>query len=135
MKRITNIGNLPNHLQLFAKQLGGVLSECDTEFYEINYINEFEKKAVEIGYEIVPAVDTSTGRGFLTGFSAEEPKDIITLVSYVKLKIYFVECTRQEIEEWTLKIREHRDMQQDNSIERRIKNQKEKNKKNPLIIK
>jgi len=120
MIRIENIGNLPNHMQAFAKQLEGQLSNAPSaEFYEMESIAEFESKAVEIGYEIVPTIDTSTGRGFLVGFDVTEPKKIATLVDYSTLKLYFKECSDNEIKQWIAKMKEHRDAQQAEMFRRR----------------
>ncbi len=120
MNKIENVGNLPNHMQAFAKQLEGNLSSApSTEFYEMSSVQEFESKAVEIGYEIVPTVDTSTGRGFLVGFDVTEPKRIATLVDYSTLKIYFKECSDVEIKEWITKMKRHRDEQQAEMFKKR----------------
>jgi len=120
MKRIENIGNLPNHLQAFAKQLGGQFSNApSTDFYEMESVAEFESKAVEIGYEIVPTIDTTTGRGFLVGFDVTEPQRIATLVNYSTLKLYFKECSDIEIKQWVAKMKEHRDAQQAEMYARR----------------
>lgn len=120
MKEITNVGNLPRHLQAFAKELGGAFAGvAGTEFYEMNSVDEYEKKAMEVGYECIPTVDQSTGRGYLVGFEATEPKRIVTLQNYSQLKIYFVECTEQQVTEWTEKIQEHRELQQEDMFERR----------------
>lgn len=113
MRRIENKGNLPAHLQAFARQLGGQLSSAaDTEFYEMSSVSEFEKNASEVGYEIVPTIDNSTGRGFLVGFDVTEPQRIATLVDYSTLKIYYIECSDAVINEWIAKMKAHRDMQQ-----------------------
>lgn len=120
MKRIENIGNLPNHMQAFAKQLEGQLSNApSTEFYEMESVAEFESKAVDIGYEIVPTIDASTGRGFLVGFDVTEPQRIATLVDYSTLKLYFKECSDSEIKQWIAKMKEHRDTQQAEMFRRR----------------
>jgi hypothetical protein len=119
MRQIDNVGNLPAHLQAFARQLGGQLSKAaSTEFYEMSSVSEFEKNASEIGYEIVPTVDTTTGRGFLVGFDVTEPQRIATLVDYSTLKIYYIECSDETIKEWIAKIKKHRDMQQAAMYER-----------------
>ena len=124
MRRITHKGNLPNHLKVLATQLGGRLkSVADTEFYEANSITEFENRAQELGYEIVPTVDTSTGRGFLVGFDVKAPEKVATLLDYSSLQIYFRECSASEIEAWTKKIKEHRNDQQFDMRERREKAQ------------
>lgn len=136
--KIENKGNLPKHLQVFAKALEGQLSTgTDTEFYEYKSISEFEKDAhmLNEGFEIIPTVDTSTGRGFLVGFAVSEPKRIVTLTSYVQLKIYFVEGTEQEIKTWTERIKSDRQAQQEDMYKRRNKTQKKMNKNKPLIIK
>jgi len=120
MKKIETVGNLPNHMKAFAKQLEGQLSGGQaTEFYEMSTIAEFEKNATEIGYEIVPTVDQETGRGFLVGFDVSEPQKIATLVDYSCLKIYFVECSDSELNEWVRKMKEHRDAQQAEMFRRR----------------
>lgn len=135
MKRILNKGNMPKHLQVLATQMGGKLSNvAGTEFYEAKTIAEFEKNASEIGYEIVPTVDTSTDRGFLVGFSVSSPERIATLLDYSSLKIYYVECSAKEIEEWTRKIQQHRRDQEEDMRQRRTTSQESKKRKNPLKI-
>lgn len=119
MKRIETEGNLPPHLRAFAKQLGGQLSNASTEFYEAESVSEFELKATEIGYEIVPTIDGSTGRGYLVGFDVTEPQRIATLVDYSTLKLYFKECSDTEIKQWIEKMKEHRDAQQADMFRRR----------------
>lgn len=132
MKKVDNVGNLPSHLQLFARSMGGILSATDTtEFYEMESIKEFESSAADIGYEVYPSVDMKTGRGFLVGFSASEPIKIITLSSYVVLKIYFIEGTSDEIKQWTIKITEHRKMQEQ---EMRIRQSRSKKLRKPVNI-
>lgn len=135
MKKIDNIGNLPRHMVAFAKSLGGTFSEVpSTEFYEMSSIDEFEKNATEVGYEIVPTVDTSTGRGFLVGFDITEPKRIVTLHSYCQMKIYFVSCTDTDIKSWTRKILSHRDDQQRDMRSRRDTAQEAKRRKKPITV-
>jgi hypothetical protein len=133
MKKIENVGNLPNHLQVFDKELQGQLSTAqDTEFYEIKTIEEFEKNAPEVGYEIVPTIDESTGRGFLVGFDVTEPKRIATLLDYSTLMIYFTECSDIEIKSWINKMKEHRQEQQTEMFIRREKAQNVMRSKNKL---
>lgn len=135
MRRVTGKGNLPRHLQVLATELGGRLSsQVATEFYEMKTVAEFEKNAVEVGYEIVPTIDGSTGRGFLVGFGVSEPKKVATLLEYAQMKIYFVECSPGEIEEWTRKIQAHRRAQEADMRRRRESAQREKQKTNPLRI-
>lgn len=115
MKRVHKAGNMPSQIAAFAKQLTGVFSGMkETEFWEMSSISEFEKNASEVGYEIVPTADMSTGRAYLAGFDVED-SEVITAggVSYAQLKMYFIEVTPQELAQWTKKIKEHRDMQQD----------------------
>lgn len=135
MKEILNRGNLPRHMAAFAQSLGGTFSDVpSTEFYEMSSIDEFEKKASEVGYEVVPTADTETDRGFLVGFQVTEPKKIVTLHSYAQLKIYFVECSAKEIETWTKKIISHRLAQQADMRDRRGKAQEAMRKKRPLNV-
>lgn len=135
MNEITNRENLPNHLQVLAGQLGGQFSNLtSSKFYEMTTISEFERNAVDIGYEIVPTIDQSTGRGFLVGFGVSEPEKVTTLVTYMALQIYFVECSDKEVDEWTKKIQEHRLDQQIDMIERRERAQERQKKNNPLEV-
>lgn len=134
MRRIIHKGNLPKHLQVLAKELGGRLSsQTETRFYEASSISEFEKGAVDIGYEIIPTVDTETGRGFLVGFDVSTPQRIATLLNYASLQIYYIECSPQEVEEWTKKIKSHREDQQDDMRMRRER-ARAIHSKNPLKI-
>lgn len=115
MKKIYTKGNMPSHIAAFARQLQGSLSgQKETEFYEASSIEEFEKKASELGYEIIPAADMSTERAYLVGFDVEESKIVGPGGSlYAQLKMYFVECTQEEFEKWVKKIKNHRDLQQE----------------------
>jgi len=136
MQKIENVGNLPNHLQIFARAAKGQFSGLgDTEFYEMANITEFEHAACgkldpNVAFEIIPTVDMETGRGFLVGFEAEEPKSIVTLTSYVKLKLYFIACTDEEIKKWTIRIEGDRLAQQQEMF-----NRQERRKKKKLITK
>ena len=121
MKRIHNKGNMPSHIALFAKKVGGVgfSNVKDTEFWEAANIDEFEKKASEIGYEIIPAIDNSTERAFLVGFDAED--SVIVGPggqSYSALRMYYIEITREELKTWDKKIRMHRKLQQEEMSQR-----------------
>lgn len=135
MKRIASIGNLPKHLQAFAKELGGKLAKhTGTEFFESYSITEFEKSAVTLGYEIVPTIDSDTSRGFLVGFDVSEPSRISSGDYVATLKIYYVECTPSEVEQWTKKIKQHRLDQQADMMIRREKAQANMKLRNRLKI-
>lgn len=134
MKRIYFRGSLPNPLQLFAKQIG-TLDIPDTEFWEMSSIEELEKKAVEIGYEIVPTKDMETERGYLVGLDAEEPKLIIGRNSAVKLKLYFIELEQAEFDQWVRKIKTHREQQLKDMQRRRTKIEKQRKKKSEILEK
>jgi hypothetical protein len=118
MKRVDNKGNMPAHVAAFAKQLSGVLvGQKETEFWEAANITEFEKQASETGYEIVPAMDMSTGRGYLVGFDVEESPIKGINQSYAQLKMYFVEVSTADFSAWVKKIKEHRaDQELDSAI-------------------
>lgn len=123
MRRVYKSGNMPNHVAIFARQLQGTLSgEKETEFWEMYSIDEFEKKASEVGYEIIPAMDMKTKRGFLVGFDVEESRIVGPGGDqYAQLKMYFVECSLPEFEAWVKKIKEHRDLQQEDYFDRKMK--------------
>ena len=129
MNQINFKGNLPSHMQLFAKELGGIFSQAeDTEFWEASTIDELEKNASEIGYEIVPTIDGSTDRAYLVGFDAE---DSILIGpdgdSYSRLKMYFVEITPEELKAWDKKIKAHRNAQiQDMRVRKELREQAHK---------
>jgi len=113
MKQIYNKGNLPGHVAAFAKQLTGVWSgQKETEFWEASSITEFEKNASEIGYEIVPALDGATNRGYLVGFAVEESKLVSLGNDYAQLKMYFIEVSLADFNAWVKKIKLHREEQQ-----------------------
>jgi hypothetical protein len=118
MKKIDNIGNLPKNVGAFAVQLKGVLiGQKETEFWEAANITEFEKQASEIGYEIVPAMDMATGRGYLVGFDVEESPIKGINQSYAQLKMYFIEVSLAEFTSWVKKIKEYRaDQELDSAI-------------------
>lgn len=115
MRKLSFKGNMPSHIAVFAKQLGGQFAGVkDTEFWEASSIDEFEKKASEVGYEIIPTIDGSTQRAYLVGFDAED--SVIVGPggeSYSQLKMYFIEITPEELRAWDKKIRTHRAMQEE----------------------
>ena len=115
MKKISFKGNLPSHIGMFAVKLGGIFSKVkDTEFWEASSIDEFEKNASEIGYEIIPTIDGKTNRAYLVGFDAEDSKIVSSDGdSYSRLKMYFIEVTAEELKAWDKKIRTHRNAQQE----------------------
>jgi len=120
MDKIENKEDLPRHIQIFAKTLEGELSDMpSTNFWEAKTIDEFEKGAHEIGYEIIPTLDLSTGRGFLVGFEARESKIIMSGLSGVGLDMYFIEVDESEFNLWTDKIKQHRDDQEQDMLNRR----------------
>lgn len=129
MKKIEARGNLPKHIQAFAVHTGGVFSTLPTtEFWEAANVDEFEKAACgkldpDVRFEIVPTIDQSTNRHYLVGFDTEEPRHVVTLTSYVKLKMYFIELTEFEFKEWDSKIQKHREEQEQAMFERRKKQQ------------
>jgi len=113
MKKIEFKGNLPTHIQLFAKELGGIFNKVqDTEFWEASSIDEFEKNASEIGYEIIPTVDGATDRGYLVGFDAQDSEIVGSDGdSYSKLTMHFIEITPEELKAWDRKMKAHREDQ------------------------
>jgi hypothetical protein len=115
MTRVYQSGNMPAHVAAFAQQLSGAFSGLkETEFWEASSIDEFEKKASEIGYEICPSADMSTGRSYLVGFDVADSELVLADgTSYAQLKMYFIEVTSSELNAWTNKIKEHRDLQQE----------------------
>lgn len=120
MKQIYNRGNLPAHISAFAVQLQGKLAgQKETEFWEASSISEFEKNASEIGYEIVPAMDMVTKRGYLVGFDVEDSPIQGINESYAQLKMYFIEVSAAEFSMWVKKIKEHRaDQEYDAALRR-----------------
>lgn len=114
MRRVHQAGNMPAHVSAFAKQLTGSISgQKETEFWEMANIEEFEKKASEVGYEIIPAMDMSTKRGYLVGFDVEDSVIVGVNEQYSQLKMYFVEASEGEFKAWVAKIKQHREMQQE----------------------
>jgi len=89
-------------------------------------ITEIENKAVELGFELYPTVDATTERAYLVGFDAEEPVHIVTVHSYAKLKMYFIEITTEELRNWDRKIRNDRQDQMDDMRSRQKRNAKNK---------
>lgn len=127
MKEIFNKGNLPKPLQTFAAQLGGRYSDlASTKFFEMSSVDEMEKAACgqldeNIKFELVPAYDNTTNRGFLVGFETTEPTTIV-ITEYVGFKIYFIELSESEYNSWVKKINMHRELQQKEMFERRSRN-------------
>jgi hypothetical protein len=114
MRKIDKAGNMPANVAAFARQLAGTYSgQKETEFWEMSSIEEFEKNASEIGYEIVPAMDMTTKRGYLVGFDVAESVIVGINEEYSQLKMYFVEANESEFNAWVKKIKEHRRLQQE----------------------
>lgn len=122
MKQIYHIGNLPKILQAFAVELKGQMSgQKETEFFEASSVDEFEKKASELEYEITATKDGSTNRYYLVGFYATEPKIITFNNNYTQLKMYFIELSESGFKEWDNKIKYHRNLQLQDAYLRRQK--------------
>ena len=120
MTSIETKEDLPSHIQIFAKVMQGQLEDMpSTKFYEAESVDDFERSAHEIGYEIVPTLDQSTGRGFLVGFSTTEPKLIVTGLTGIGLNMYFIEVDETQFNAWTDKIKDHRDQQEQDMLRRR----------------
>jgi hypothetical protein len=114
MNRVYQAGNMPKNVAVFARQLTGSMSgQKETEFWEMSSIDEFEKNASQIGYEIVPAMDMSTKRGYLVGFDVEDSVIVGINEQYSQLKMYFIEVTEAEFNTWVAKMKKHREMQQE----------------------
>ena len=114
MNRVYKSGNMPQHIAAFARQLTGQFSQQkETEFWEMSSIDEFEKNASEIGYEIIPAMDMSTKRGYLVGFDVEDSVIVGIREQYSQLKMYFIEANEAEFNAWVAKMKKHREMQQE----------------------
>jgi len=106
----------------------------ETEFWEMSSIDEFEKNASKIGYEIIPAMDMSTKRGYLVGFEVEESVIVGINEQYSQLKMYFIEVNESEFTAWVSKIKHHREMQQeDYYIRKALTDEEKRNKKLKLV--
>jgi hypothetical protein len=131
MKRVYTSGNMPSHIAAFAVQLQGRLSgQKETEFWEASSIEEFEKNASEIGYEIVPSMDASTNRCYLVGFAVEDPVVVVVRDAYSQLKMYFIEISEPEFRAWVKKIKSHREDQQ---LDMMMRREQSKANRKPLI--
>lgn len=125
MEQIKTKDNLPPAVKAFCKELTGVLSgQKETEFWEASSIDEFEKNASDIGYEIVPSLDIEHNRAYLVGFSVEESEILTFNNQYMQMKMYFIEITPQEFKDWNDKIKFHRELQQRDYFERKDKKPK-----------
>lgn len=135
MKRVYHKGGMPAHVSAFAQQLTGTMSgQKETEFWEMSSIDEFEKNASKIGYEIIPAMDMSTKRGYLVGFEVEESVIVGINEQYSQLKMYFIEVNESEFTAWVSKIKHHREMQQeDYYIRKALTDEEKRNKKLKLV--
>ena len=124
MKRIYHKGGMPTPVAAFAVQLKGKFcGQKETEFWEASSISEFEKKASEIGYEIVPAMDMSTNRGYLVGFDVVDSPIVGLNESYAQLKMYFIELDNVSFNAWVNKIKQHRiDQQIDADLRKQTNN-------------
>ena len=129
MRRVYQSGNMPNHVAAFAQQLTGMMSgQKETEFWEAANLEEFEKNASEIGYEIIPALDNETKRAYLVGFDVETDNNIYLADGslYAQLKMYFIELTTSQFKQWVAKIKEHRELQQEDYFIRKEKTDKQR---------
>jgi hypothetical protein len=121
MRIIENIGNLPKSLQILAKSLGGTSIPL-AKFYECTNAKELENLAKDLKCELTATMDPSTSRGYLVGFDvSEEPSIIDRTLSVHCLYIYFVELKAGDFTRYDNMLRQHKNDQQTDMLDRQIR--------------
>ena len=119
MKPIKNIGNLPKHLGIFAKTIGGV---DGAEFYECSNAKELEGLAKDKKCELTCTLDPNTDRGFLVGFDVKEDASLIIAgASIHTMVIYFTELKGSDFKRYQKMLDKHRTLQEDAMRKRQAK--------------
>ena len=111
MTEISNIGNLPKHLQIMAKEVQGQRS---TYFYECVSAHELIGLASDGKCEETSVtMDKSTNRGFMVAFGFRDSA-ITDAVGdqLVVMNIYFTELTSAETVEYRQMLHSHRQQQE-----------------------
>lgn len=112
MKEISNVGNLPKHLQIMAKEVQG---QRATRFYEFNTADGLLEHA-SLGQceETTVTVDKSTNRGFMVAFSFNDSN--ITDIEgdqMVTMNIFYAELDTEETNYYRKMLHKHRNEQED----------------------
>lgn len=118
MTEITNIGNLPHHLQVMAKEVEGVRS---TRFYECTNVTELLNHAKDGKCEeSTITIDQKSEKGFAVAFSFDE-SELTDLAGdkLIVMNVFFAELTDYETREYRAMLHQHRNDQEDNMEQRR----------------
>jgi len=129
MKEIFNIGNLPNHLQVMAKEVQGQRS---TKFFECFNAEELLNTAKEGNCEeTTVTLDPTTERGFMVAFGfTDSSLEDLSGDKLVVMNIYYAELDASESKYYRNMLHRHRNDQEDNMQQRRASKAKKAKKLN-----
>ena len=118
MTEISNIDNLPYHLQVMAKEVQGVRS---TRFYECVNVTELFNHAKEGKCEeSTVTVDPKSEKGFAVAFSFDESAlEDLSGDKLIVMNIFFAELSAYEVKTYSSMLHEHRNDQEDNMEQRK----------------
>lgn len=137
MKKITNVGNLPESFQILLNSMGG--AGTSAEIWECESVKELQgvvkdKKAEETQI----ARDPKTNRCYMTAFTFKQdqiikmfdkPNNMLTMV------VYFTEMPKDDVKRYQKMLKKHRTDQQDDMINRQERKKVTDTPKNIKIIK
>ena len=120
MNKITNIGNLPQHLQVMAKEFQGQRS---TNFFECNNADELLLLAKNGECEETTiTLDRSTSKGFMVAFSfIDSQLEDLSGDKLIVMNVYFAELNDSETKQYRALLHKHRKEQEDDMIRRDAK--------------
>ena len=122
MKEISQVGNLPKHLQVMAKEVQGQRS---TLFYECNNADELLNHAKDGKCEeTTVTIDQHSEKGFMVAFGFKDSAlEDFSGDKLVVMHVYFAELSSDETRYYRNMLHQHRNDQEDNMQQRRAKKQ------------
>lgn len=120
MTEIYNVGNLPLHLQVMAKE---VMGQRSTRFFEMSNATELFNHAKDGNCEeATVTIDTENERGFVIAFSFNESQlEDLSGDKLITMNIFFAELDSGETRLYRNMLHQHRQDQEDNMAERNAK--------------
>jgi len=120
MTEIYNIGNLPKHLQVMAKEFDGKRS---TRFFEFsNAKGLFDHAKDGKCEEATVTVDPVNEKGFVVAFSFNESQlEDLSGDKLIVMNIFYAELDSSETRYYRNMLHQHRMDQEDNMLERKAK--------------
>lgn len=120
MTEVFNVGNLPKHLQVMAKE---VMGERSTKFFEMSNATELLEHAKEGNCEeTTVTIDRENEKGFMVAFSFNESQlENLSGDKLITMNIFFAELDAGETRYYRNMLHKHRQDQEDNMEERKAK--------------